>query len=211
MLSTGGKVELRDVVNKPLSLVDGKLPEGRFTLYTATVGDVPGFTDEGLVNLRSCGKLLNLTFYGNQRVSDAGIAQLEGTRLQQLFLQECPLLTDKATRSIAAIRGLLFLHLGSPGFTDAGVSALEPLKQLQHVQVKNSTITDQGLAHLAEACPQLTHLAIHGSQDGKRSVRALERFRNLVVAYISGDQLTDDRWQGSMLTPQSTRCISAVR
>ena len=191
VLSVGGVVGLHGPDDMPILLVDGKLPEGRFTLNSAAISGDVHFAAGGLSHLRSCRRLVSIDVYGCSRLTDAGIAALEGGRMRFLALIGCRALTDNAMRSIALIRGLEGVQLASPGFTDAGIAALKPLKELRGVNTGDSGITDEGLARLAEVCPQITSLAIAG-QDGKRSVRAFSRFANLTDAGICGDQLSDD-------------------
>lgn len=191
VISIGGTVALHDAGGHPLSFVDNRLPDAQFSVHDVVIRN-DHFDAEDLSKLRACGALESVTFNATRLLTDSALAGMEGTRVKNLFLYDCPSLTSGATRSVATIRGLRSLYLRSPNFTDDCIAALEPLKQLTEINLSPSGITDQGLAQLGKVCPQITTLSIWPTQNSKQSVRAFAHFPNLSTAYIGGDQFSDD-------------------
>ncbi|MDB5339638.1 MAG: stkP 2 [Planctomycetaceae bacterium] len=195
VLSVGGWGQLRDLEDRSVELAGGPLPSGDFTLYSTVMNaDLMQEKDQqGLALLRQCRKLNSVTMHAVAHLTDAGIAHLEHASIERLGIVECAKVTNNSLRSIGTVHGLKVLHIGSPGFTDAGVTELSPLKDLDQVTTGFSSITDEGLAKLGDDHPRIVHLGIAPSPDGKQTVRAIAHFPILdALNPVSGNQLSED-------------------
>jgi WD40 repeat protein len=114
-------------------------------------------TDAGLESLKDWPQLVTLLLEGT-RVSGTGLAHLKASQgLAILYLQGCPI-SDEGLAQVAGFSKVAELYLNGKEvpLTDAGLAALEGLKNLQQLRLAGK-ITDAGLVHL-KGLPRLRNL-----------------------------------------------------
>jgi hypothetical protein len=85
-------------------------------------------------------------------------------------------LTDATLSRIKGLRNLEELNLGSQPITDAGLANLRGLGQLQYLELRKTEITDAGLEHL-KALPRLKSLDLTGTKVTAREIQKFEAAR----------------------------------
>src|SRR5580693_2953445 len=94
----------------------------------------------GLVNLERL--YFSLHFLPNVNVRDKGIAYLSGlTKLRELRLTQCSV----EAPNLAAFKDLESLDVSYTTFNDAGMKALQGLKRIRRLNLRDTLITDDGL------------------------------------------------------------------
>jgi Leucine-rich repeat (LRR) protein len=167
MLSVGGKVIIR-VADKEQEVEAAKhLPAGDFQLITA-------FT------------------YGNDKVTDAGLAHFEGlAHLTALSVEECHKVTDAGLEHLKGLTSLTSLRLRSTQVTDAGLRHLKGLTNLKELTLPFTGVSGAGFVHLKDL-PNLTYLELWGcgnvTGEGLKSIKALQSV-NLVDTPIGDAEL----------------------
>jgi len=165
-------------------------------------------TAAGVAQLKKLPKLrvLNLYNCSHRRLrhedGDSKAEQLKGLiQLQKLDLSMNGV-TDAGLQHLSGLSSLSDLTLScSPGITDAGIKHLLRLTQLRHLEIVNTSITNDGLKQLAplpleclkitgthvtgdgletlKGWPHLAHLAIDGTQAEAYGVKDLSELRQL--------------------------------
>src|SRR5262249_24140874 len=106
-------------------------------------------TDAGMKEIAGMKQLqaLNLLY---TRVTDAGLKELAGLKLKALWVPYGSQ-TDQGLQAYLAAVDPVSLNLnGWRHVTDAGFKAISPLKRLRALHVSDTAITDAGLSALAE-------------------------------------------------------------
>ncbi len=110
-------------------------------------------TDAGLVHLAGLKNLQGLNLSGTQ-ITDAGLEKLAGMKLKVLRIPD-EAKTDLGLKHyLAAIEEPSYLDLGGWKITDAGLVHLAGMKNLQHLYLEGTGITDAGLEKLQKALPR---------------------------------------------------------
>jgi hypothetical protein len=92
-------------------------------------------------------------YLGGNRVTDAGLAHLQGLMgLRRLFLFG-PRVTDASLAHLQGLTGLRELDFDGAQVTDAGLEHLHGLTSLQVLQLNGTQITKAGLAQIRQALP----------------------------------------------------------
>jgi hypothetical protein len=122
-------------------------------------------TDAGLARLQGATLLRTLSL-GGTAVTDAGLRRLQGmTQLQRLYLFKTGV-TDAGLAHLKRLTGLECLDLQYTGVTDAGLAHLQGLQQLRTLRLDGTGVTDAGLPHLGSlAGLQRLHLRYTGVTD----------------------------------------------
>jgi internalin A len=110
---------------------------------------------------------------------------------------ELPDVTDDGMKSLAALKKLKTLKVsgGSPGVSDQGLAYICAIPSLEHLELFNTRITDQGLSSLKNL-PNLQSLILCHSPNGRtqfttaglQDLKALTKLKKL---NISGGLATD--------------------
>jgi Leucine-rich repeat (LRR) protein len=130
--------ELPDLVSLQLQNCTalGDLPSlaGMSSLQTLNLG-ATGISDDALRSLAGMHSLRLLSLYGNDTITDRGIAHLgELTSLQEIQLPTSSKLTDASLETLARLRNLQALSLNFTGtYTLAGVTKLKALRNLRSI------------------------------------------------------------------------------
>jgi hypothetical protein len=102
--------------------------------------------DEGLIQIKECKAVTHL-WLGSTRVTDAGLAHLDGrTNLVLIDLLNTKV-TDVGLAYLKGCRGLDSLAVSRTGVTDAGLAHLAGCKNLKELYLDNTQVGDTGLAH----------------------------------------------------------------
>jgi len=149
-------------------------------------------TDEGLKYLAAGDNLKMLLIDGCSRITDAGMAHLNGlSALDILCLQENAgkmNLTDACLSHIAMMPRLRYLAL-YVNFSDAGLGHLQNLGRLQWLELDSTKITDSGLVHL-QGLDSLDTLAISNAKITDDGLLHLRRLVRLKYLSLSGTRVT---------------------
>jgi hypothetical protein len=132
--------------------------------YFATVIEVTlaqTDTDALMAHVGRLDYLKRLSIYCDERLSDAGMAHLEGlTNLERLeFTKRGAKVTGAGLKHIGALKKLRYLSLGSFTPNDSDLSFAAGLHALRSLHFNADKITDAGLAHVREL-DQLRRLGI---------------------------------------------------
>lgn len=155
---------------------------------SSTVAD-----DATLHHLMAFPKLRSLLLV-NTRVTDAGIARLEGLQsLEHLNLQGVTI-TDSSLVRLSALEKLRWLFLGDTGVTDEGVGYLSRLKALEGLDLSSTSITDRGLSHLRHI-PHLRDLGLIDTAVTDEGLEQLACHKDLKTLWLPSPEtalITDD-------------------
>ena len=145
-------------------------------------------TDIGLGYLQNL-PLLDLKLASCINISDMGVAYLQKMPLRCLSLSACAALTDMAMYSLREVTTLAELHLPHlPKLTDVGVSYLQTLFVLRHLDLSDCNISDAGLHFLQQM--SLEHLQL--MQCTLLTDVGLEYLRELPLEYLSLEMTMTD-------------------
>lgn len=111
--------------------------------------------DKDLQRLAAFKKLRELVAGGSPKVTDAGLAHVQGLDgLEELVLSYTRV-TDAGLRDLAGMKRLRKLVLDSTAVTDAGLKELGRLTTLRLLYVGDTKVTPDGVAALKKANPQV--------------------------------------------------------
>ena len=97
------------------------------------------------------------------RVSDAGLAQLEGlTALEALHLYETPV-SDAGLSQLTGLTALEELSLDGTQVSDAGLANLKGLRALAALSLSDTQVSDAGLSHL-KGLTALAEMSLYDTQ-----------------------------------------------
>jgi eukaryotic-like serine/threonine-protein kinase len=117
----------------------------------------PRLTDGGLKQLR--GLKLEKLFFSSKAVTDAGLTYLEGMPLTHL--NAAGQFTDDGLRKLAGFDNLLFLGVGSDALSDVGLQALPTYRDLVALSLYGAGLTDVAVARCACRQPKLEVLQLN--------------------------------------------------
>jgi Leucine-rich repeat (LRR) protein len=142
-----------------------------------------------LAGLRNLEKLhFSLHFLTNINVQDKGIALLKNlTGLKELRLTQ----SRVKGSSLAAFVNLERLDLNYSSFDDDGMKQLAGLKKLKVLYLRDTLITDRGMAHLA-SLNELEELDLYGAPLSDASIRVLAGAKKLRRLNLLGSRITDE-------------------
>lgn len=157
-------------------------------------------TDAGLVHLQNIPSLKSLDVSGMD-ITDAGAAQLaKVTQIEELNVHNT-LLTNRGMAHLADLPALKKLTLDGMGenriqITDEGMVSIGSMASLEylHLPSRQNTITDAGIAHLADL-KRLNYLWAGGSSNSPLTDVAIEHIAHLAslkTLKIGGKHITDD-------------------
>ncbi|QDT92331.1 Leucine Rich repeats (2 copies) [Gimesia algae] len=153
-------------------------------------------TDE---KLRKLGELPNLQLLnlGGCHVTLEGILQLSSSRnLKQLHVPDVqPRLDDQAVaRFIETWPHLESLGVGSSDLTDAGLSQIGKLKQLQWLNISRTQVTGSGLSSLTDL-PHLKTLHANDTHVSDPAMIHIGKMTNMEKLILNGTDVSDRGFQ----------------
>ena len=139
--------------------------------------------DAGLACVKDATQLVMMSFFGSRKLSDKGLAHLQGLKnLKLLDLRnesftatepKAPRVTDAGLKHLAGCTKLEYLNLQGQHITDEGLKHLSGMTDLQTLSLSFSGITDEGLKHL-EGCKKLRNLHLYGTRVTPEGLAALK-------------------------------------
>ncbi len=120
------------------------------------------FTGAGIGNaelepIKSLTRLKELDLRGDSKVTDAGMAHLNGLTGLEILRLGGTQVTDAGMVHLAGLKNLLRLELDDTQVTDAGLEHLAMLPKLCYLSYYSTKITGQGLHKLKKSLPNLIH------------------------------------------------------
>ncbi len=145
-------------------------------------------------------------YWGEPRVTDAGLARLlKARKLRSLGLTDTHL-TDEALKIVGQLTDIESLVLSSKGITDAGMAHLDRLKHLENLTLFGSSVGDGGMRDVAKhTCLRRLYL---GRQVTCRGLAELVPLKFLDFLRIFFQPLKDDDLVpiGQMTSITTLRC-----
>ncbi len=165
---------------------------GHVALVNISLPDDP---DEVMVHIGKLEGLEDLLLYGTPP-SDATIAHINGLhshRNLSINWTQHPRnarITDAGLSQITKLINLEKLSLDSTQITDAGMAQLKRLKRLEQLSLEGTEITDAGLAHL-KGLTKLTYISLSRTGVTDEGLLQLSGLTNLKVGYVMKTGVTD--------------------
>ena len=104
-------------------------------------------TDAGMAHLEGMTNLQTLSV-SNTDITDLGLTHIKGlNNLQSLYVNDTQI-TDKGLHNLKGLKNLRTLKLGNTRVTDAGMVHLEGMTNLQTLWLTYTDSTDLGLTHI---------------------------------------------------------------
>jgi serine/threonine protein kinase len=151
-----------------------------------------GLDDAGLANLAVCRKLRSINI-SEPLVTAEWLKHLQSSNALQTLRLEYTGVDDRLWPLLSRWSNLTQLHLyGCRQLSDAGLSSLPRLPNLNSFQIGATQLTDAGLRLVADRCPNLTELGID-QDDGEtdRTLSPLSQFPKLTRLICSPNQVTE--------------------
>jgi len=158
-------------------------------------------TDAGLSHLRELKSLRAIILTGTG-ITHIGLRHLTANgQLQAIDLELCDGIADDACQVLGEMKQLKMLNMKKSGFeklriTDVGLQRLEPLVELQVLNLYGNKVTDAGLLHLQPLKNlEELHLSLLAITDqGLKHLQPLTTLKHLELLYsegFAGPTLTD--------------------
>ena len=133
---------------------------------------------------------LNLEFSGiGERSFKQLLSQLPWPNLQQLKLDKT-VVSDRILPGLGDCPKLKELFLAETKIKGIGLGNLNRLKKLDRLDLRDSPITDDGIAELR--CPQLTWLSLENSKVTNRCIKHLAKLKKLKALFLGGTRVNDE-------------------
>ena len=98
---------------------------------------------------------------------------------------------DTELAKLAAVgRDLVWLDLSRTAITDAGLTALATMPNLEHLDLRETAVGDAGVAALAPL-GNLRTLGLYGTAVTDEGVPSIQRLAGVTRLYVGGTQVTD--------------------
>ena len=127
------------------------------------------------------------------KITSEQLSQLSSLNEKLLELQlDAGVVDDVTIESLAQLTALEHLRLRDSSITDVGIAKLDPskLSELRIINLPQSTLTAVGLQHLARF-PKLVQLRLSASQLDDRAAEVLATFPTLRSLHLIGPRFTD--------------------
>ena len=125
------------------------------------------------------------------RMTDAGLANLEGLARLRILTAVDMQVTDAGLMHIERLTDLRTLRLEGPAITDSGLYHLRKLSELQLLSLNGSHITGPGLEHLNEL-KKLVDLRLRCTQVDDAGLKYLSGMTNLRSLDLYGTEICND-------------------
>ncbi|MCX7422547.1 MAG: leucine-rich repeat protein [Planctomycetia bacterium] len=188
VLSIGGNISITENgQERPIAAV-GDLPRGAFELTLVNLNGNQKVSDAGLANFKDCKHVTGLTLHSVQ-VSDAGLAHFKDWKnLTYLFLYALPV-SDAGLAHFKDCKNLTSLYLGITQ-TDVGLAHFKNCKNLTSLTLASDLMGDAGVAHF-QGCKNLTSLTLVSSVLSDAGLAIFKDDKNLTSLSLRCTQVTD--------------------
>jgi internalin A len=165
---------------------------GHVALVNISLPDDP---DEVFTHIGQLEGLEDLLLSGSPP-SDAALVHLNGLhRLRNLEINwtqhpNNARITDAGLSQIAKLINLEQLSLAYTQITDAGLAQLERLKRLEGLSLEGTQVTDAGLVHL-KGLTRLTYIDLSRTRVSDEGLLQLSGLTNLKIGYVMKTGVTD--------------------
>ncbi len=116
--------------------------------------DKSTFTDAGLVSLVALPALHNLSILNCPGITDQGFSALRGSKSLTDLRADGTAFGDSAAAAVADLKNIINLSLKNTQLTDAGLARLTVLTKLGDLQVSDTKVTEEGIAAFQKALPK---------------------------------------------------------
>jgi mono/diheme cytochrome c family protein len=99
--------------------------------------------------------------------------------------------TDASLATLATLKGVTRLDLGTTAITDAGLQHIKGLKELQELHLEGTKITDAGMPSIADL-KNLTYLNLYGTAVSDAGLMQLGHLTNLKHLYVWQTKVTPE-------------------
>jgi hypothetical protein len=146
----------------------------------------------GIIAQVQDGRVTSMAFSPGKPISQAALekfrAEADKIGVRSLALSGQPI-TDEELRHLSALKELRHLRLDRTRITDAGLVHLVRLEGLESLDLAHTQVTDEGLKTLARM-PSLTTLGFDGTRIGDAGLTHLAPLRRLEVIYLAKTSAT---------------------
>jgi Leucine-rich repeat (LRR) protein len=144
--------------------------------------------EKNLIYLKKFPRLRYIDFLP-EKITDVGLANLSGTSIQSLNLTGSKI-TDAGLTHLEHLPQLQWLYIDNTAITDEGFEHLKNLTQLRAIFLKNDKITDAGLRHL-KRLHRLERLFLDNTQITDAGLENLANLSNLQILYLNQTAVGD--------------------
>jgi internalin A len=164
-----------------------KLPIVPFSFGLSLAGQEK-ITDAGMANLGSVKNLSHLCLNGTN-VTDAGLKTL--ANLQSLFSLDLSFSKLTNVGVIADLKNLLALNLNGTRVAGSGLREIYRLKELRYLDLGFTDVDDADLREVIKL-ENLTSLSLLQTMVTDDGIHELADFRNLTYLFLDGKEMTDE-------------------
>jgi serine/threonine protein kinase/Leucine-rich repeat (LRR) protein len=161
------------------------LPPGPFKLRKVDLYGNQKVTDAGLACFKGCNNLKELSLYVATKYTDAGLAVFKGYKnLSVLYLSGHDV-TDTGLANFKECKGLTTLAILDTKVSDQGLAYFKDCKDLEVVELRQSPrVADAGVAPFLD-CPKLKELNLYVTNVTDAGLTHLDRCVNLEVLTVN--------------------------
>ena len=160
--------------------------------------DTPAVEDESLAALRGIASNIQKNRDGTVRfvrfskpiVTDEHVAKTAAFANIDYLAVVTPRCTDAGLTHLGELTNLDSLVLSDSGITDATLKKIQSLPKLERLYLDRTQVTDQGLSFLADLT-LLKVLSLDGTAVSDVGLKHLQHMKSLEVLSLSGSQVTD--------------------
>jgi hypothetical protein len=147
-------------------------------------------TDDDLLRFRDFKNLQSLQLADCGRITDRGLAALEGlTDLRELDLggdKKAPAITDGGLDHLKGLKRLTNLSLANTRITDAGLAKLSGLTRLEFLDLEGTHVTDASLEWIARL-PKLEDVVLGRTQVSREGLLKLQLANPTLAIHDDGE------------------------
>ncbi len=156
------------------------------------VSSYAAVTDEELKLLATLKQIerLQLGWYGNTKVTDAGLKELGALTNLTLLEFPCSNLTDEGLKALTPLTKLTALDLSNANITGSGLKHLAGIKNLTSLRLQNAKVNNAALKELA-SFKKLATLSLNGTAVTNAGLKELAPLQNLATLDLTGIRVND--------------------
>ncbi len=153
-------------------------------------------TDSDLLELLSLPKLKRLDL-SHTRITDEGLLHLKPARqVEELILYYAEQVSDQGMNAIKDWKGLRVLDLRGTRIADGTLAVVGALKDLESLDIANTSVTDNGLDHLV-GLTKIKHLALGRSRLSETAIATVRLLSTLESLDLSGPRAVNRNQRSS--------------